>query len=225
MPALQIQRAIWNLVIFEIFFQRISSLIPTFKITLCLVSQSKLGIVFPYTWVTSHKNYWWLFCIACSKHTVVSLKIQEEEQNLKHNFLLLKVLHILWVDCFKQKCILKSVPVMLFGFCFVSKILETVRVSQISSGLQGCQVICHSCPEQLVNIQSCRLLPWEVEDIVRNFFLLTPVCSQGMYIIPVSANSNNRRQFSYMLLTGSFLSSASLSKESCFVFFYTSAGV
>lgn len=55
------------------------------------------------------------------------------------------------------------------------------------------------CPEQFVSIHSSRLLPWgEVEDRVGNFFSLTPVCLQGTYIIPVSANSNDRRQFSLM---------------------------
>ena len=94
------------------------------------------------------------------------------------------MLHILWVKCYKQKCIFKvSLPVTPFGFHFTSKILEAVRISQMSSGLRGCWVHCHSCDLSNLSSHSCRLFPsgGEVDDRVGNFFLFTPVCLQRMY--------------------------------------------
>lgn len=127
------------------------------------------------------------------------------------------ITNILWVKCFKQKYIFTvSLPVMPFGFRFASKICEAVRVSQISSGLQGFWVHRHSCdPSNLSTVILAGCFHQEEKEITALetipffFFFSTLVCLQRPYTstqIPVSTNSKNRRQFSYVM----FLAAASL---------------
>lgn len=98
------------------------------------------------------------------------------------------ITNILWVKCFKQKYIFTvSLPVMPFGFRFASKICEAVRVSQISSGLQGFWVHRHSCdPSNLstVTLAGCFHQEEEItelETIPFFFFFSTLVCLQRPY--------------------------------------------
>lgn len=107
-----------------------------------------------------------------------------------------------------------SLPVMLFGFWFVSKILETVRVSQISSGLQGCQEIFHSCV--LSNCQHSLLLAAALRTSRGQSWklLFTPSCvfTRNIYNSCFCQLKQQGMVFLHVV-TGCFLSSASLSKD------------
>lgn len=120
-----------------------------------------------------------------------------------------------------------SLPVMPFLFCFVSKVLETVKVSQISSRLQGCQVLCPLCV--LSNLSTFTLAGCFHQEKQR-----TELETSFSHSCVFTRNVHNScfcqlKQQEMIILrdvTGCFLSSGShVRRTLCLVFFYTSAGV